>query len=196
MPVLTPQLFNTAVDDVWAKAQADFTKDHFVYGHLIGVSRQVAMCHFAQARTIEEANRLTASNVIPIPVGPWQTHATLIEQELRRHDAVAAIWVGEAWTTSDQAGLESLTGGPAPSEHPLRDEFVYVYATWPRARIHRLHAKRIERGKKVGDTPRLESFPPDSALSRTLDDTTSGEQVFIFGWVNTLLPRPPQPPNQ
>lgn len=200
MPVLTPHLFNTAVDDVWAKAQADFAKDHFVYGHLIGVSRQVAMCHFAQAGTIEDANRLTNSGITPIPTGPWHSHALMIEQGLRSHDAVAAIWVGEAWTTSDRAGLESLTGGPAPSEHPLRDEFVYVYATWPRARIHRLHAMRIERGKKVGDTPRLEPFPPDSPLGATLNSETvsegSGarpdEHVVIFGWVNDLLPQPPK----
>lgn len=194
MPVLTPDLFNAAVDDVWAKAQADFTKDHFVYGHLIGLSRQVAMCHFAQAGTVEEASRFTDSGIVPIPPGPWQTHALMIEQTLRGHDAVAAIWVGEAWTTSDHAGLESLLGGPPPSEHPLRDEFAYAYATWPRARIHRLHAMRIDRGKKVGDTPRLEPFPPGSALDTTLEgvpDSRRDAQVTIFGWVNDLLPQPP-----
>lgn len=193
MSVLTPQLFNAAVDDVWAKAQRDFEQSHFVYGHLIGVSRQAAMCHFAQATTIEDANRFTERNIIPVPGGPWQASAGLIEQELRSHEAVAAIWIGEAWTTTGRAGIESLTGGPSPSEHPLRDEFVYAYATWPRARLHRLHALRIERGKKVGDTPRLEPFADDSDFHATTCNP-SDEQVFVFGWVDDLLPQPPSQP--
>lgn len=190
MTVLTPQLFDHAVSDVWTRAQENFHRDHFVYGHLIGISREVRMCNLAQAGTPEEIARMEASGITPVPPGPWQDHLGLVDATLRANGSVAAIWVGEAWTVSDIAAVDALATGTPPSEHPFKDEFVFVHATWPRARIHRLKVMRINRGKKGGDTPVLEAFPPGHPFN---DDTpAAGQTVVMFGWLGDLLPQPPQ----
>lgn len=209
MAVLTPHLFNAAVDDVWAKAQADFARSHFVYGHLIGVSRDVTMCNIAQAGTEEEHAAMRGRGITSIPPGAWRKHESLIATTLAANNSVAAIWLGEAWTTSGQAGIETMVRGTRPSDHPLRDEMVYVYATWPRARLHRFHFARINRGKLGGQTPVLEDVPDDHPLAtpppneRTSNPTHSqtGKQtsnqtgnpaaVLMFGWIDDLLPQPP-----
>lgn len=196
MAVLTPQLFDAAVRDVWARAQDNFHHDHFVYGHLIGISREAQMCHLAQAGTPEEIARMEGGGITPVPPGPWQHHLGLVDATLRANGSVAAIWVGEAWTVSDTAAVDALVTGTPPSEHPFKDEFVFVHATWPRARIHHLSAMRINRGKKNGDTPVLEAFPSghplnDDAASATQRDQNRRPMVVMFGWLGDLLPQPP-----
>jgi hypothetical protein len=186
--VLTPQLFHAAVDDVWAKAQTDFANSHFVYGHLIGVSREVSMCNLAQAGTDEERSLLQGRGITPVPPGSWQDSAGLIAATLARNNSVAAIWLGEAWTVSDLAAAETIVRGTRAGDHPMRDEMVYVYATWPRARLQRAHFARINRGKKGGDTPVLEPVPDDHPMHA---DRQAGTQVFLFGWLDDLLPQPP-----
>lgn len=197
MPVLTPQLFHAVTADVWAKAQADFAKDGYVYGHLIGISREVTMCSLAQAGTDEERARLAASGMTALPPGPWRESADLIADTLRRNNSVALIWVGEAWTVSDlPSAVDVLSGGARPAEQPLRDEMVYTYATWPRARLTQSHFARIDRGKRVGDTPTLEPFRDDHPLNEPVGAqgstaAASGVQLFMFGWLDALLPQPP-----
>ena len=200
MAVLTPQLFHDAIDDVWAKAQADFAASHYVVGHLIGFSRDVTMCNIAQAGTPDEITSMQAIGITPIPPGPWQHHLGLIDATLRTNGSVAAIWLGEAWTVSGDAALDVLTSDTSPSQHPFKDEFVYLYATWPRARIHRLRTMRIDRGKLGGTTPVLEAFPDGHPMnantfrgSTATDDQQRDESqsVAMFGWLADLLPQPP-----
>lgn len=182
MAKLTRPMFLTAVDDVWGGVQASFARDQRIHSHLIALDAKAEMKYFLSGADPDD-RQLVAKGIVGVP-GPWHEHLPLLAAEFHAHRAVAALLVAEAWWTTGEAALETVRMDIAPSEHPLKDEIVFVVGLWPREYAARSRYAVIDRGDG--------RQPPRLGESQSFESTIGDSNVatVLATWLTELLPRP------
>lgn len=122
----------------------------------------------------------------PTTVGisePFRDHQGDIAEVFTKRGAQAAMFYGEAWTFPEEdpdAALEHLRSGLMPSEHPNRQEIVFLSLHWPLGGVSWLETWRIVR------TPGESYLRPRTRQLEAIQDPLS----FISGWIEETLPQP------
>lgn len=177
MPKLTRENFLLGVEDLWRLAQKNLAKDKYVHGMVIGLdsmSRWTTM----MISDADHAPSLAKRDVVPI-VGTWIENLDLIRSEFASRKIVAAMHVSEAWVTSGQYAVDTVRMDIMPSEHPMKDEIVFVMGCWPREFAWVWHRALIERDAR-GENPRPVGH--ETITDMTLDTVGS--------WLYEALPQP------
>ena len=116
--------------------------------------------------------------------GPFRDFQDEIREAFAQRSVQAALFCGEAWTfppEDPEVVKRHVLEGLMPSQHPNRQEIVFLSMHWPRGGIGSLSAWRIVR-------------PPTGAYLRPLveEKGTDPQNILTFfsSWVDEVLPQP------
>jgi len=116
--------------------------------------------------------------------GPFRESEDEIRSEFAARDIQAALFWGEAWAfppNDDNAVTRYLAEGYLPSQHPAREEIVFLSAHWPLGGVGWLSTWRVDR-RPSGDSL-------VSLLQHAADDNAS-PLAIVSSWVDSALPNP------
>lgn len=121
---------------------------------------------------------------IEVP-GPFRDFQPAIREAFRARDIQAAVLWGEAWTFppgDEEAMSRHVKEGLMPSEHPGRQEIVFLSVHWPLGGVGWMSCWRIVRA-------------PTGAYLRPLFERAgqadaSSPITVLSSWVDDVLPQP------
>lgn len=186
--VLTTEHLDARITSMIRAADKKIGTDGFVAGGLYGLrpSGDDPFIALAVSREVADEPTRDPSGVWLVPA-PLRHNAPWVAYQFGALGVVAAVQIGEYWTFApeDRQALEDFIAGrgvPA-SEHPNRQEGVFVAATWPAGGYSRAVTRRIVR---AGGRAYLRPWPtgaesvPDDAPDAILDGVVS--------WLEQCLP--------
>lgn len=117
--------------------------------------------------------------------GPFRDFQDVIQKAFAERSIQAALFWGEAWTfppEGPEAIKRHVREGLMPSQHPNRQEIVFLSTHWPRGGIGSMSVWRIVR-------------PPTGPYLRPLWEHKDGDPAnniltFVSSWVDEVLPQP------
>lgn len=188
--LITPSYLDALTERWIATADRNLRKDGYLIGTIFGFSQTGESCAIVQDDTDTSGNILKVKNEPFYQVGgPLRDHQREIAEILQGHKSVAAIFIGEFWTFPDAAASAAYfaESGPSPSQHPQRQEGIFVTAHYPLAGYSRAISRRIVR------TPNNEVYTREwdegSAFRQFLASEESAT-TFMTSWIEECLPQP------
>lgn len=188
--LITPNYLDALADRWIITADRNLRRDGHLVGTIFGFSQAGESCAIVQDDNDSSGAIYKVRNEPFYQVrGPLRDHQAEITEILKEHQCVAAIFIGEFWTFPDEAASRAYFNedGPSPSQHPQRQEGIFVTAHYPLGGFSKALSRRIVR------TPHNEVYTREwdqgSAFHKFASDKES-LTTFMTSWIEECLPQP------